>query len=215
MVIYVVDTSVVIERVVSKLVEKKEIEGKILVPRAVVSELENQANKGLEIGMMGLEELQNLQNLKREGKIEVEFVGERPTSYQMKYAKPGGEIDALIRELAYNEDAVLITADKVQAESAKAFGMKVKFFEFKKPIKKLEIEKLFDDKTMSVHLKGDCIVLMKKGLPGNWKLVKGSKKYGNDDIKEMAKDIVEKTNMDKDSFVEISRRGSTIVQYKN
>ncbi|MAG20451.1 ATPase [archaeon] len=215
MVIYVVDTSVVIERVVSKLVEKKEIEGRILIPRAVVSELENQANKGLEIGMMGLEELQNLQNLKKDGKIEIEFVGERPTSYQMKYAKPGGEIDALIRELAYNEDAVLITADRVQAESAKAFGMKVKFFEFKKPIKKLEIEKLFDDKTMSVHLKGDCIVVMKKGLPGNWKLVKGKEKYDNEKIKEMAKDIVEKTNMDKDSFVEISRRGSTIVQYKN
>ena len=46
---YVVDTSVIIEKIVSKLVKKKEIEGTIIVPNAVVAELEAQANRGLEI----------------------------------------------------------------------------------------------------------------------------------------------------------------------
>ena len=216
MVIYVVDTSVVIERVISKSVNEGKIEGRILIPRAVMAELEHQANKGLETGMLGLEELQNLQNLKKDKKIEIEFIGERPNIYQMKYAKSGGEIDALIRELAYHEDATLITADRVQAESAKALGMNVMFFEFEKPIEGLKLEKLFDDKTMSIHLKGDCFCYAKKGLPGDWNLVKVSKeKFSNEKIKEMAKEVVEKTRMDKNSFVEIARFGSTIVQYKN
>ena len=216
MVIYVVDTSVVIERVISKSVNEGKIEGRILIPRAVMAELEHQANKGLETGMLGLEELQNLQNLKKDKKIEIEFIGERPNIYQMKYAKSGGEIDALIRELAYHEDATLITADRVQAESAKALGMNVMFFEFEKPIEGLKLEKLFDDKTMSIHLKGDCFCYAKKGMPGDWNLVKVSKeKFSNEKIKEMAKEVVEKTRMDKNSFVEIARFGSTIVQYKN
>ena len=216
MVIYVVDTSVVIERVISKSVNEGKIEGRILIPRAVMAELEHQANKGLETGMLGLEELQNLQNLKKDKKIEIEFIGERPNIYQMKYAKSGGEIDALIRELAYHEDATLITADRVQAESAKALGMNVMFFEFEKPIEGLKLEKLFDDKTMSIHLKGDCFCYAKKGMPGDWNLVKVSKeKFSNEKIKEMAKEVVEKTRMDKNSFVEIARSGSTIVQYKN
>ena len=216
MVIYVVDTSVVIERVISKSVNEGKIEGRILIPRAVMAELEHQANKGLETGMLGLEELQNLQNLKKDKKIEIEFIGERPNIYQMKYAKSGGEIDALIRELAYHEDATLITADRVQAESAKALGMNVMFFEFEKPVEGLRLEKLFDDKTMSIHLKGDCFCYAKKGLPGDWNLVKVSKeKFSNEKIKEMAKEVVEKTRMDKNSFVEIARSGSTIVQYKN
>ena len=216
MVIYVVDTSVVIERVISKSVNEGKIEGRILIPRAVMAELEHQANKGLETGMLGLEELQNLQNLKKDKKIEIEFIGERPNIYQMKYAKQGGEIDALIRELAYHEDATLITADRVQAESAKALGMNVMFFEFEKPIEGLKLEKLFDDKTMSIHLKGDCFCYAKKGMPGDWNLVKVSKeKFSNEKIKEMAKEVVEKTRMDKNSFVEIARSGSTIVQYKN
>ena len=56
--IYVVDTSVVIEKVASRLIASKEISGKILVPRAVLAELEHQANLGQEIGFLGLEELQ-------------------------------------------------------------------------------------------------------------------------------------------------------------
>ena len=57
---YVVDTSIVIEKMVSKLIKNKEIKGTIIVPNAVVAELEAQANRGQEIGLLGLEELQEL-----------------------------------------------------------------------------------------------------------------------------------------------------------
>lgn len=212
---YVVDTSVIIEKIVSKLVKKKEIEGTIIVPNAVVAELEAQANRGLEIGLIGLEELEELQNLNKENLIELKFIGARPTPSQIAYAK-AGEIDALIREIAFNENATLITADKVQRQSAKVFGIEVMFIETKAPKAKIEIEKFFDDTTMSVHLKEDSIPFAKKGSPGNWNLVKISEKiFTNQQVQDMAKEIVEAAKMDPKSFVEISRPGSTIVQYKN
>ena len=212
---YVVDTSVIIEKIVSKLVKKKEIEGTIIVPNAVVAELEAQANRGLEIGLIGLEELEELQNLHKENVIEIKFVGARPTPSQIAYAK-SGEIDALIREIAFNENATLITADRVQRQSAKVFGINVKFIETRALKTKLEIEKLFDETTMSVHLKEDSLAYAKKGSPGNWKLEKISEKeFSNQQIQDMAKEIVEATKLDPKSFIEISRPGSTIVQYKN
>ncbi|MBS3108890.1 Flp pilus assembly complex ATPase component TadA, partial [Candidatus Woesearchaeota archaeon] len=214
--VYVIDTSVVIEGVISKLIINKEISGKILIPRAVLAELEHQANLGLEIGFLGLDELQKLQELKGKGVIELEFIGIRPNVYQIQYAKAGGEIDSMIRDLAYSENAILVTADKIQAESAKAVGLKVKFVELERPTEKLEIEKYFDDTTMSIHLKEDTFVAGKKGVPGNWQLVQISKKRLSAlEVQHLAKQVVEKTRSDPKSFVEIARKGSTIVQYQN
>ncbi len=214
--IYVVDTSVVIERLISQFVKNKKISGKIIVPKAVMAELENQANTGQEIGFLGLEELQTLQKLAKDGKIELTFVGERPNLYQIVNAKPGGEIDALIRDIAYNEGAILITADKVQAESAKALGMDVMYIRHKELTEKLDIEKYFDETTMSAHLKEGCLPKAKKGKPGEWKLIDvDSKILEQHDIQNMAKEIVERSRIEPNAFIEISRPGSTIVQYKN
>ena len=94
---YVVDTSAVIAKVVTGLIKENNIDGTVLIPHAVISELEYQANKGLEIGFIGLEEIQEI---KKSKKVELEFVGERPKEAQIRLAK-SGEIDAMIREIAY------------------------------------------------------------------------------------------------------------------
>ncbi|MBI2671119.1 Flp pilus assembly complex ATPase component TadA [Candidatus Woesearchaeota archaeon] len=211
---FVLDTSVVIEKVASNLIKEGKLKGKILIPKAVLAELEHQANLGQEIGFLGLEELQELQKLQKEG-IEIEFIGERPNLYQIKFAKAGGEIDSLIRDLAYDENAILVTADFIQAESAKAIGLEVKFIELKKLIKALKLESFFDETTMSVHIKEDCDVKAKKGFPGRWDLVVVANKLKSEVVRDIAKEIVEATRADPKSFVEISRKGSTIVQYKN
>ena len=207
---YVLDTSVIIERAISKLIEKKKLKGTILIPVPVISELENQANTGRETGLLGLEELQNLQKLTK-----VEYVGERPNLQQIKYAKRGGEIDSLIKDLAKEHNATLITADLVQAESAKAVGVEVMFL--KQEVKEIiEIEKFFDEQSMSVHLKENTQPFAKKGKPGSWDLVPIKKtKLTQEDVQRIAKEIVEKTRIEPTAFIEISRRGSTIVQYKN
>lgn len=70
------DTSVVIDGRVSQKVKEGEYRGaKLLIPEAVVAELEAQANRGLEIGQKGLEELNQLNKFEQEGLIELDFVG--------------------------------------------------------------------------------------------------------------------------------------------
>lgn len=127
---YVLDTSAIIKKIPSKLIMKG-IRGTFIVHNAVVAELEHLANLGEKEGFDGLEELGKLQGLKRRYNFYVSFQGRRPSPAQIRYAK-FGEIDALVRELAYKNRAILITADYVQAKSALAYGIRVRFIPTKK-----------------------------------------------------------------------------------
>ena len=70
------DTSAVIIGAVSKIIEKENLDyPEIIVPEAVVCELEHQANADRTEGIRGLEELQKLQNLQNEGELAVSFKG--------------------------------------------------------------------------------------------------------------------------------------------
>lgn len=121
------DTSAVIIGAVSKLIEEKDLDyPEIIVPEAVVCELEHQANANRSEGRRGLKELQKLQELQYDGELSVSFKGKRPTNYDIRYAK-SGEIDSIIRDLARSEMGTLLTNDKVQAETAKAQGIPVYF----------------------------------------------------------------------------------------
>ncbi len=120
---YLVDTSVIAQKKLFKLFRDK-IKGELLIPNAVIAELENLANHGNDVGFHGLDEIAKMHTLK--SRVKITFMGDRPNQHQIKFAK-SGEIDALIRSLAFQEKAVLITADKVQAKSAQAYGLKVFF----------------------------------------------------------------------------------------
>lgn len=128
---YVLDTSVVIYRKISRLA-KKGMQGMLLIPNAVVAELENLANKGVDAGFKGLEELAKLHKFPE---LKIKFIGPRPSDHHIKYAK-SGEIDALIRDLAYRNKAILVTADIVQAKSAQAYNIPIFFVKMKKQKKK-------------------------------------------------------------------------------
>lgn len=125
---YIVDTSVIAQKKLVRLF-KTRLSGKIVIPNAVIAELENLANKGVDAGFNGLEEIAKLHKLKPT--IRIQFLGQRPTDHQIRYAK-SGEIDALIRSLAYKIRATLITSDIVQAKSALAYGIKVYFVRTKR-----------------------------------------------------------------------------------
>jgi ATPase len=210
------DTSVIVDGRITKIVQKDEFKGcEVVIPEAVVSELENQANRGRETGFNGLEELKNLQELYSEGKIDLIYVGKRPTLEQISLAR-GGEIDAMIRNTAQDNDATLITSDKVQMEVAKAQGLEVIYL---KPemveYKDLQITRYFDKNTMSVHLKENVVPMAKKGTPGNIKLTKiGSRPLSHPEIESMAREIVERAKSDFKSFIEIEREGATVVQFR-
>ena len=210
------DTSVIVDGRITKIVQEEEFKGcEVVIPEAVVSELENQANRGRETGFNGLEELKNLQKLYKEGVIDLIYIGKRPTLEQISLAK-GGEIDAMIRYMAQKTESTLITSDKVQMEVAKAQGLEVIYLKQEMVgYKELEIAKFFDEQTMSVHLKEDVIPRAKKGTPGNIRLVEvGSKPLSYQEIEGMAREIVERTKSDFKSFIEIEMEGATVVQFR-
>ena len=207
------DTSAVIIGAVSKIIEKENIDyPEIIVPEAVVCELEHQANANRREGITGLNELQHLQHLQDEGELAISFKGKRPTNYDIKYAK-SGEIDAIIRDLAKSEFGTLLTNDKVQAETAKAQGIPVYYFEQKYVEKTLTIAKFFDDETMSVHLKENVCPMAKKGTPGHIKFVKLSDEifnYGM--LQEIIDEIIDKARSDAKTYLESVKEGSIVVQ---
>ncbi len=107
----VIDTSVIIEGLVSRKIEEGELRPKIiLIHEAVQGELEHQANQNRETGYIGLEEIKKLRDMAATHNFTIEHKGQRPDEFQIKMAKSGG-IDNLIRELAMKEDAMLLTAD--------------------------------------------------------------------------------------------------------
>lgn len=211
------DTSVIVDGRISYLVQDEDFEdSEIIIPEAVISELEYQANKGRESGFNGLEELKNLQKYYNRGIIHLSFVGERPNIEEITLSRRG-EIDAMIRDIARKNDAMLITSDKVQSEVAKAQGLDVVLI---KPNKtdfdvELEISKYFTEDTLSVHLKEGVVPMAKKGNPGNIILDSiSNEKLTHRKIKSLAKEITEKAKSDFKSFIEIEMDGATVVQFR-
>lgn len=207
------DTSAVIIGAVSEIVEKEDLDyPEIIVPEAVVCELEHQANDNRSEGHKGLKELQKLQRMQYEGELAIDFKGKRPTNYDIKYAK-SGEIDSIIRDLARSEMGTLLTNDKVQAETAKAQGIPVYYYEQKYIEKALSIEKFFDETTMSVHLKENVIPMAKKGVPGHIDFVKlENQPYSYSQIHEIMDEILDKAKSDPKTYLESSKEGSFVVQ---
>ena len=112
------DTSVIIDGVISEIVKGKD---EVIIHEAVLAELQHQACLGKASGFLGLEELNKLRSLD----VIIRYSGRRPSAAEIKYAS-WGEIDALIKDLAYDEDGILVTSDKVQRKVAEAKGIKVR-----------------------------------------------------------------------------------------
>ncbi|WP_295611710.1 PINc/VapC family ATPase [uncultured Methanobrevibacter sp.] len=207
------DTSAVIIGAISEIVEKEDLDyPEIIVPEAVVCELEHQANANRSEGHKGLKELQKLQRMQYEGELAIDFKGKRPTNYDIKYAK-SGEIDSIIRDLARSEMGTLLTNDKVQAETAKAQGIPVYYFEQKYIEKALSIESFFDENTMSIHLKENVCPMAKKGTPGHIDFVKlDDKPYSYSQLHEIVDEILDKAKSDSKTYLESSKEGSFVVQ---
>jgi ATPase len=185
----------------------------IIVPEAVIAELEAQANNGREIGFSGLAELQSLCRMAEEKTIELKFSGIRPSLEQVKLAS-GGEIDAMIRNIAIENAARFITSDNVQAEVARAKGLDVIFL---KPqvtdFVPLGIDSFFDEHTIAVYLKERVPPMAKKGTISEMKLMKirdaPTSEY---ELRSLAQEILERAKRDPDGFIEVEKRGVTVVQ---
>ncbi|MBN2517224.1 MAG: PIN domain-containing protein [Candidatus Altiarchaeota archaeon] len=206
------DTSVIIDGRISEKFIREGVE--ILIPNVVVQELEHQANVGKTVGNEGLDELAKLQEHNRAKRIKLEFVGKRVEDKEIKYAFAGA-IDAVIRELAREHNATLVTSDKTQASVAKVFDIPCIYFEpvvLEKEKTELIFERYFDPKTMSVHLKEGLEPYAKRGRPGHWQLeCIGKEKLEKEFLNDIIDEIIGEAHRER-GIIEIDRKGCTIVQ---
>jgi ATPase len=218
---FVCDTSVIFNGLILDLIEDGELgeNPEILIPNVVVAEIEYRTNIHKEIGFFGLNVLKTLRELNNANKIKLQIAGKRPTREEIKMA-PGGELDALIREITLQNNAALITADRIQGDVGIFEGLDVFFVKERgihKPKEPLSLKLLeyFDDKTMSVHLKRNLPAYAKRGSPGNWLLEKIDDEVITPKlIEDIALEVIENVREDDHSFIEIEKIGAVVAQLR-
>jgi ATPase len=214
---FVLDTSIIIDGEITKMLEAGNIEQEsdIIIPLAVLDELQSQASTNKEHGFVGLEEIKKMRELCTAKNISLRFVGQRPDLDDIRLAKHG-RIDAIIKDVAMHESATLITADYVQALVAEAQGIKAMHIRTPTKTTDLEFERYFDGTTMSVHLKEGTFPMAKRGKPGNFQLVKISQEKSTyHQLLNIIREVSEASRVTGTGSVEISRSGATVLQFGN
>ncbi len=206
----VVDTSVLISEYLSKNIDKIKVK-EIIIPLAVIDELQAQANKGYEKGLVGLREIQKLRELSSVYGYKLTIIGKKPTLEEIKLAKSGA-IDLHIIRLASKINASVITQDRIFYETAKSLGLEAYLIEEKEKYSKLSFEYLFTEDTMSVHIIENIKVRRKRGRPGNWYLEEVDVIYRREEIEKLIEEILYYASNFEDSFIEKERRYSIIAQ---
>src|SRR3990170_3882794 len=209
------DTSVLIDgRVTRMLKEGRWRDVEVLVPEAVVAELEAQAHRGMETGYDGLEEIRGLA---AEKSIRLRFIGARPSRDQVELAD-AGEIDAMVRDLALQEKATLVTSDWIQARLAEAKGVAVEYLRRDPEVswKELRVLRYFSPDVMSVHLRSGAKPRIKRGKPGAMEIQEIDEPPTEERaLREMTREIVETARIHPKGVLEMDAGGATVVQLDN
>ncbi len=207
------DTSIIIDGNVPAVVEKGEFtDVEIVIPYAVLDELQAQASKRREPGFLGLSEIKKLREFCESRGIKLTFLGERPGINDIRLAR-SGRLDALIMDVAKSENGVLLTADYVQALVAEAGGVKVRYVPGEVKTAGLTFENYFTPDTSSIHLKEGTPPLAKRGKPGAFELIKIDESPSTTkEIEQIIREINEAARVSREGFVEISRGGATVIQ---
>ncbi len=210
----VVDTSIVINGQIIRQIESGQIENKeIIIPTAVLDELQSQASQKKEQGFIGLEEIKKLQEISSKHGLTIRIEGERPSVDDVRLSERG-RIDALINDVAKQNNAILYTSDHAQSLAAEAEGIQVCYQKPISKIERLEFLRFFDSQTMSVHLKEGLPALAKRGKPGAFELIQIEDKIlTRDDLREIATQIVETSKIIDSSSIEISKPGALVIQH--
>jgi len=212
----VLDTSVIINGLLTAQVESGNIRNsEIIIPQAVVDELQSQASQKKEQGFAGLKEIKNLKNLSKNFGLEISIQGNHPSSDDIRMAGKG-KIDSIIKDIAKQNQATLYTSDNVQYLVAQTEGITSVFLQPTLKEEDLKFLKYFDSETMSVHLKENLAPLAKRGKPGSFVLTKISDEIlTRDDLEFMAKQILDTPKTSDTSNLEISKAGASVIQYKD
>ncbi len=210
----VVDTSVIINGQLIARIEAGSIRNsEIIIPQAVFDELQSQASGKKEQGFVGLEKIKKLKELSGSFGLDVVTKGNHPSNDDIKFAS-SGRIDALITDVAKQNDAILYTSDKVQYLVAQAKDVESIFLKPEIKHESLEFLKFFDEQTMSIHLKENQHPLGKRGKPGSFSLTKlGDEVLSRDYLEMISTQIFDVTRISDSSTVEISKNGASVIQH--
>ena len=210
----VADTSVIINGNLAQQIESGSIRNSdLIIPQAVFDELQSQASNHKQQGFVGLEQIEKLNKLSEDSGVKILLKGSHPDINDIKFAS-SGRIDALIIDIAKQNDAILYTSDKVQHLVAKAEDVQTVFLKPKIVFEKLEFLKFFDSTTMSIHLKENQFPLAKRGKPGEFLLTQiNDEVLTRDYLKMISSQILSATNISDSSTVEISKTGASVIQH--
>jgi len=210
----VADTSVIINGNLAQQLESGSIRNSdLIIPQAVFDELQSQASNHKQQGFVGLEQIEKLHKLSEDSGVKILLKGSHPDINDIKFAS-SGRIDALIIDIAKQNDAILYTSDNVQHLVAKAEDVQTVFLKPKIVFEKLEFLKFFDSTTMSIHLKENQFPLAKRGKPGEFLLTQITDEVlTRDYLKMISSQILSVTNISDSSTVEISKTGASVIQH--
>ena len=212
----VVDTSIIIDGEITKLIESGSLKNcEIIIPVAVLDELQSQASQSKEYGFVGLGEIKKIRELCEKNNITLSFEGQRPSMDDIKLASHG-RIDAIIKDIAKKNGATFYTADYVQALVAQAEGVKTNYSKPDVKTTGLEFERFFDPQTMSIHLKEGTKPMAKRGKPGAFTLIELEDKIlTRDYLSDITTQILEASRINRSGEIEISKPGALVIQFKD
>lgn len=212
----VADTSVIINGQLINQIEIGSIRNsQIIIPQAVLDELQSQASKNKEQGFVGLENISKLKELSGSFGLEIISQGPHLSPDEIKLAGDG-RIDAIIADMAKQIDATLYTSDHVQDLVARAKGIPTVFLKTEMRKETLEFLKFFNAETMSIHLKENQHPLAKRGKPGSFLLTKiNDDTLSREYLEMMSSQILDVANTNDSSTVEISKTGASVIQHED
>lgn len=207
----VLDTSIVINGRIVDLIKSGGFEGtEIIIPEAVVDELHSQAAQKREEGFAGLEVMRKVRDMAPGLDLSVTFAGSRPGSDDIALSERG-RIDAIIKDVAMQNGAVLYTSDRVQYEVARAQGVDASLQQPEPRDERMEFLRFFDRDTMSVHLKEGQPPMAKRGMPGQFVLAAvGDSALDRAYLRRIASQILHSVPKQE---IEMARPGALVVQY--
>jgi len=214
--VIVADTSIIINGYLVDQIESGSVQNSdIIIPQAVFDELQSQASNHKQQGFIGLEQIQKLNKLSGSHGLKIILKGSHPAIDDIKFAA-SGRIDALIIDIAKQNNAILYTSDKVQHLVAQAEDVQTVFLKPVNTHETLEFLKFFDNDTMSIHLKENQYPLGKKGKPGNFLLTTLSDELlSKDYLKMISSQILSSVTISDSSAIEISKTGASVIQYND
>ncbi|MCS7133033.1 MAG: hypothetical protein NZ918_04890 [Aigarchaeota archaeon] len=207
------DTSIVINGRLSWLIESGELTGhEIIIPLAVIDELQAQASKGRDVGFKGLEEVKKIRELAEKHGITIRLSGEKPSIEDIKLAK-SGRIDALIKDVAKKEDGILYTSDYVQALVAEVEGIRVKYIEPYEKVEKFPFERYLVPNIYSLHFKTGSPPYGKQLRNGNLQIVKlGEELCTEEDLNMIIDSFSAALRVGEGYDVTLLKTGATVIE---